>query len=131
MNQGEVMRQKRQAKRSKAEKYAGWLFAHWTFAHEVTSGLIGIAISLLGILLSFYIAKSKSPRPLLFSTAKTFAYFAGSIVLLEMITVAVASVMRHKHRDVIRLKERLAEIYLVALKQSALNPQLKFPGPND
>jgi hypothetical protein len=39
--------------------------------------------------------------------------------------------MRRKNRDALLLKQRLAGIYLTALRKSALNPQLKSSTSHD
>ena len=121
---------KTEIKKSKDENFAEWLHAHES-ADQLIWGLIGIILSVLPIFLSFFVYKPQLENPALFSTARTSAYFASSIVILGIIIVAVASLLRHKHRDVIRLKQRLAEIYLIALKKSALNPGLKSSDQND
>jgi hypothetical protein len=98
----------------------------------ITSGLIGVLFSLFGMSLSFYVSQSKSPRPaLVVSTAQTLMYFAGGIILLAIVTIGIASLLRRQNRDVIRLKQRLAEIYSVALRNSAFNPQLASTSSND
>lgn len=97
------------------------------FLSSATSSLIGIAFSLL---LGIYASFSFTARPLI-SSVQTLMYFAGGIFLYAFIIVGIASLMRRKNRDVILLKQRLAGIYLSALRKSALNPQLKSTTSND
>ena len=128
------MRREKEAKAS--EKGGKESFdLHSVYLREIwrvlTSGLIGVFLSLFGIWLSFYVSQSKSPRPAFASTAQTLTFFAGGIVLLAIVTIVIAGFMRRQNRDVIQLKQRLADIYSVALRKSALNPQLKSTSLND
>lgn len=97
------------------------------FLSSATSSLIGIAF---GLLLAMYASFSFTARPLI-SSVQSLTYFAGGIFLYAFIIVGIASLMRRKNRDVTLLKQRLAEIYLSALRKSALNPQLKSTTSND
>jgi hypothetical protein len=97
------------------------------FLSSATLSLIGIAF---GLLLATYASFSFTARPLI-SSGQSLMYFAGGIFLYAFIIVGIASLMRRKNRDVILLKQRLAGIYLSALRKSALNPQLKSTTSND
>jgi hypothetical protein len=79
-----------------------------------------VSYSLAKFLPSF-ISKS---GPNAVQTGQGFAYLAFGIFMLQLTIGGVAIMIKHKNREVILLKQRLAEIYLSALKKSALNPQL-------
>lgn len=93
-------------------------------SHILWLGLL--AVPVLAQLTTFFFAFFifKSPRPFL-STVQSLGYFVVGIVLLEFAIVRIASFMRRKDREVILLGQRLAEIYLSALRKSALNPKLE------
>ncbi|HXT63283.1 MAG TPA: hypothetical protein VN696_09625 [Pyrinomonadaceae bacterium] len=104
-----------------------------TFRAAVISTMLGVGLSTVASVLSLFITTSKS-RPLreIFSTGQwsslitgRFLLLLGGLSLLAIITVVIASIVKLKNRDVILLKQRLAEIYSLALKNSALNPQRK------
>lgn len=114
-------------KRGKESFYLLYLYELW----GLVTGLVSVVLSLFVMSLSYYVSKAKAPRPALASTAQTLAYFIGGIVLLAIVTIGTASFMRRKNRDVMLLKQRLAEIYSVALRKSALNPQLKSAISNE
>jgi uncharacterized membrane protein len=97
------------------------------FLSSAVWGLLPIVASLLVASLSFHNTKSIGPAIFLPKTL----YFVGGIALLAFIIVGVAIVMRRRNRNVILLKQRLVEIYLSALKESALNPQLESSRPHD
>lgn len=91
------------------------------FLNSATLSLIGIAF---GLLLAMYASFSFTARPLI-SSGQSLMYFAGGIFLFAFVIIGIAGLMRRKNRDALLLKQRLAEIYLSALRKSALNPQLK------
>ena len=97
----------------------------------VTTGLVGVVLTLLATVLSCYVSKSKSSGSNIVSGEQTSIYFGVGISLFVLIIVGVASFIRYMNRDVILLKRRLAGIYLSALKKSALNPQLNSPTSHD
>ena len=83
--------------------------------------LIGFVSTLLTALLSSFISK---PGPNEVQIGQGFAYLAIGVFILQLAIVGIAIMMKRRNRDVILLKQRLAEIYVSALKKSALNPQL-------
>jgi hypothetical protein len=97
------------------------------FLSSATLSLIGIAFSLL---LAMYASFSFAARPFI-SSIQSLTYFAGGIFLFAFIIIGVAGLMRRKYRDAFLLKQRLAGIYLSALRKSALNPQRKSSISND
>ena|SRR6266487_1770221 len=117
------MRKERHSKKSTWEKSSEWI--------SLVSGFAGIFMSLLGLFLSFYVSQSKPPTPDILSVTHSLVYVVGGIILLGLLIVAIASFMQRKDRDVIFLKQRLAEIYLSALRKSALNPKLKSSPSHD
>jgi len=117
------MRKKQHTKKSTGDKRNEWI--------SLMSGFAGIVVSLLGGFLSFYVSQSKPPTPDILSVTLSLVYFGGGIILLGIVIVGIASFMRRKNRDVIFLKQRLAEIYLSALRKSALNPQLESSTSHD
>jgi len=118
----ESMRKEQDSKKLATEKRPEWI-AHLLSKSAFVSGLAGILVSLMGTFLSLYVSTSESPKPNILPVTNSLLYFVGGIVLLGVVTVGVAGLMRRKNRDVILLKRRLAEIYLLALRKSALNPQ--------
>ena len=119
------MKEKRHTGRSADGMRKEWRMFGKFLTGSVASGLAGIALSLLGAFLSFFVSRSKSPDVL--SINHNLLYLAGGIVVLGIVTVAIASFKSRRNRDVILLEQRLAKIYLSALRQSALNPQLESP----
>jgi hypothetical protein len=115
------MRKEQHTKKLAAEKRSEWI-SHALSKSALVSGLAGILVSLMGVFLSLYVSTSESPKPDILPVTNSLLYFVGGIILLGVVTVGVASFMRRKNRDVILLKRRLAEIYLLALRKSALNP---------
>jgi hypothetical protein len=97
------------------------------FLSSATSSLIGIAF---GLLLAMYASFSFTARPLM-SSVQSLTYFAGGTFLFAFVIIGIAGLMRRKNRDALLLKQRLVEIYLSALRKSALNPQLKSSISND
>lgn len=95
------------------------------FRHYVAEELMfifGVLVSLVLPVLLYFLATKSFLRFHLWST------LAGAFVLIELIGVVfvrIADLTSRENRDVILLKEQLAEIYLSALKKSALNPKLE------
>src|SRR5712691_6132777 len=90
-----------------------------------TSSLVwGMASTLFLVLvemsLSFLYYASKTAKPENFVISYSLLYFVSGIVLLGVVIVGIASFTSRKNREVILLKQRLAEIYLLAMKKSAL-----------
>ncbi len=117
----ESMRKEKHTTKSAVKKRTEW-FLHLSKS-ALASGLAGILVTLMGTFLSLFVSTSESAKPDFLPVTKSLLYFVGGIILLGIVTVGVASFMRWKNRDVILLKRRLAEIYLLALRNSALNPQ--------
>jgi hypothetical protein len=114
------MRKSQQIKKPTQEE-----FKEWFRRSSLIEGLVGFAsiiVSLLGLLLSLYVSASESPkRPIL--VTNSLLYLVGGIILLGVIIVAIGTFLRRKDRDVTILRRRLADIYGLALRKSALNPQ--------
>jgi zinc transporter ZupT len=100
------------------QSFSEWLVlgSHWVAA------VSGILVTLVTGLISSYISTGDSPKPNPILTTSLF-YFVGGIILFGVVIVAIAGLLRRKNRDVITLKRRLSEIYLVAIRNSALNPK--------
>src|SRR5258706_5734738 len=98
--------------------------AEWT-AHVLVSGVAGIVVSLFGAFLSLYVSQTKPATPDILALNHNLVYLVGGIILLGFVIVGIASLMRRNSRDVILFKQSLAEIYLAALRKSALNPDLR------
>ncbi len=93
--------------------------------------MISFAFTPLVMLLTFYVYKAKSPGLDTVSSLQPFGYFTVGIFLLAIIIIGIASFIEQKNRDVILLKHRITEIYLSALRQSALNPELESSTSHD
>jgi hypothetical protein len=95
----------------------------WLVLNDVLLGFSGVALAVLTNFISHDISKSSSATGP--DVIPRLSLFLGGLLLLVMVIVSIASFMRRKNRGVILLKQRLAEIYLSALRNSALNPQLE------
>jgi len=116
-------------KRQKIAKHSNESFNEWlrlASRMSLISGFVGIAASLLGLLLSLYVYVSPSDPSRSHFPPVTYSllYFVGGITLLGIVIVAVGILLRWKNHDVIVLKRRVSEIYLLALRKSALNPNV-------
>ncbi len=103
------------------------------WADSVT-GFISIAVTVLATLLSAQVSDFIYPSrawPTPTTIILNLGYFVGGIVLLGLVIVGVARFMKTRDRTTILLKERLTEIYLSALKRSALNPELGSSNSHD
>lgn len=89
---------------------------------ELTVALMSTALGVGASLLSAFITKSPKSSP---PDVIRLSFFIGALLMLTVIIVGLSTFIRRKDRSVIVLKERLAEIYLSALRKSALNPQLE------
>lgn len=101
---------------------------------DFVTGSISISVTLFAVLLSSQVSEaiyptkySPVPNADLPLIARNLSYLAGGIVLLGIIIVGISNFMKHKNRGTILLKQRLTEIYLSALRESALNPRLESP----
>src|SRR5437879_3015525 len=113
------MRKSKQIRKPSDEKFN-------ELAHVISSlvpGLIAIVYTLLGLLLSFYVSPHESPTRNVLPVTNSLLYFVGGIILLGIVIVAIGSFVRRKNREVILLRRRISEVYLLALRKSALNPQ--------
>ena len=97
----------------------------WSFL----SFILTILMSMVPLFAFEKFLGSKSSIPQVFS--KTALAFVAGIIVLALITVGVATIIRRQNREAIFLKLVLADIYISALKKSALNPQLKSLTPHD
>ncbi len=125
------MRKAQHNKKSTEEERKEWRVTRHLFSASLASGVATIALSLLATFLSSYVLESKSKGPDILSISHNVWYFSGGIVLLGIIIVGIAGLIARKNRDVILLKQNLAEIYLLALRKSALNPQIKSTTSNE
>ena len=87
------------------------------------SAVGGIGLTLFGANLAYYVVNLRPQNAQFFTTA--FTYFAVGVSIFAFVIAGVAGFIRHANREIIVLKQRLAGIYLAALKKSALNPQPK------
>lgn len=87
---------------------------------HIAWGFVGIGVSLLGLATSAFI---QAGDLLHVPVTSVLLYFVVGIITLGLIVVAVAVLRQRKNREVALLRYRLSEIYLFALKKSALNPQ--------
>jgi hypothetical protein len=87
----------------------------------LASALGGIGLTFFAASFSYYVLEMRVQHPQFFSIA--FTYFAVGITIFAVVIAGVAGFIRHANREIIVLKQRLAGIYLAALKKSALNPQ--------
>jgi hypothetical protein len=111
------MSKKRVNKQTSFEKLKSLeLHQFWISA---VSGIMGVAVSLLGLVISV-VSESKSA----IHSSNALTYFVIGIFSLAVTVVGIASFMRRKNRGTLLLKQRLSEIYLTALRSSAFNPQL-------
>jgi len=115
------MRKAQQIGKPSNEKFKEWLGR--LGKESLFSGLAGIVFSLLGLLLSLYVSSPPEFRTHLLPVSNSLLYLVGGIILLGMVIVAIGSFVRRKNREVILLRRRISEIYLLALRKSALNPQ--------
>jgi hypothetical protein len=110
--------EKQNAKKS-AEKQVDRLWVS-----TLATGFGGIAVSLLGSILSSYVLTGPQNRDV-FALSHNLLYLVGALILFGIVIVGIAGWMRRSNRDVILLKQRLAQVYSAALEKSAFNPQLK------
>lgn len=89
---------------------------------------IGAVIPILTTLLVFLIFRPFHNSP---DVVRRLSSFMIGLLSLEMSIVAIGIFVRHKNRDVFLLGRQLAEIYLSALRNSALNPKLGSSTSND
>ena|SRR5207244_338212 len=115
------MRKSQQIKKPTQEEFKEWL--RRSSLIEGLAGFASIIVSLLGLLLSLYVSSSESPKRPILAVTNSLLYLVGGIILLGVIIVAIGTFLRRKDRDVTILRRRLAEIYVLALRKSALNPQ--------
>lgn len=115
------MHQKQPLKSAKEDHLkAGW---QAFIVKDVLLTFSSVVLAVLVNFISLYSSKSwSSAGP---NVIPRLSIFLLALFLLTMIIVSIASFIRRKNRDVILLKERLGEIYLSALRKSALNPLLE------
>ncbi|HMG75398.1 MAG TPA: hypothetical protein VK582_18010 [Pyrinomonadaceae bacterium] len=125
------MRKEQHAKKSIEEQTEGtfpvsyvWRQLSWVLA----STALGFLATVFGSIITDSLTIS---NPQHFATARRLSWFIAGLFLLAFIIVGIATFIRLKNRDVILLKKRLAEIYLSALRKSALNPLLKSTTSNE
>jgi hypothetical protein len=109
-----------QGQNSKAELQSEPMFSQYPLLNGALWSFAGIAMGVLANLLTISMSRALGP-----SVIRSFQLFFGALMVLGLIIVGIASLMRRKDREVILLKQRVAEIYLSALKKSALNPRLQ------
>lgn len=99
---------------------------------SVLTALMSTLGSIMAAVLSVFIVKfPKSFLAELFSTGQRLSFFIGALLLFAIVIVIFSTFRIHQSRSVNLLKNRLAEIYLSALKKSSLNPQLESPTRHD
>jgi hypothetical protein len=94
---------------------------------ELSWALISTVSGVLAMLTAFIFKAPTSSTANAISTGQRLSFFIAGLLALAVIIAGVATIIRRKNRGVILLKTRLAEIYLSALRQSALNPGLQSP----
>ena len=95
----------------------------------VTAGFEGIVVTLFAASFAYYVSSTSEPETV--AGNHTGLFFVAGLVLLGFVIVGIAGWMRRNNRDVILLKQRLAQIYSDALENSALNPQLRSSASHD
>jgi len=80
-------------------------------------------IALFTTVLSSFI--TKAPNTDVIPIYGRLLFFIVGLFVLEVIVVSVRALVRRENRDVIILKHRLGQIYLSAVRQSALNPRFE------
>ena len=116
--------------RSLLKKHEAALSEHHVWK-ELMVGLMSTALGVITSLFAAFIGSTKSPPADAISTGQRLSLFMGTLLVLTVIIVGVAHFIRRKDRSVILLKERLSEIYVTALRNSALNPQLESAARHD
>lgn len=106
-------------KKSAKEQREHEFVSHFIW-NELSWALISTLFGLLAALTSFIY---KGPISLL--TVQRLSFLLVGLLGLAVIIASFATIIRRKNRGVFLLKARLAEIYLSALRQSALNPGLQ------
>ena len=111
-----------------AEKSSENIFSRYV---DVLWSFLGVG---LGVLLNLIfervsVSSSGSGRPP--TVISSLLIFLVGLFLLGIIIVVISIFMRRRNRDVILLKQRLAQIYLAAVRQSALNPKLQSSAPHE
>ena len=132
------MRKERHARKSAGGTRNELLIVRRMWIGSFASGIASIALTLLAIVLSIYVSAPKlhlspstSPKFEFLSINHSFFYFVVGVVFLGIVIVAIATFMRRQSRDVILLKQRLADVYSLAMRKSALNPLPKSANSND
>jgi len=107
-------------------------FDYFLWKHLLRWALMSGGLVLGATVVSVVVSESPltANRPL-FSIFQRLFLFNAALVLFEIIIAVVANMIRRRNRDVISLKQRLAEIYLAAIRKSALNPHLEPTTSND
>ena len=100
---------------------------HTFSSNYVQSSIADALMVVLGALLSLFVSVSVSAKQL--SLQRALVFIVG-LVLLSLVVIGIATLIRRRNRDVIFLKQRLSEVYLSALRKSALNPKLETPTLN-
>ena len=95
----------------------------WAMSSTLLDVVSVMIIALFTTLLSSFITKS-SDKDMIPIYGRLLFFIVGLFVL-EVIVVSVRAFVRRENRDVIILKHRLGQIYLSAVRQSALNPRFE------
>ncbi len=90
------------------------------FAEELVFFICLTGTIILPLALYFYVYASGGWE-------KRWTFFFFFLCALEGVIVGIATYERNKNRDVEQLGRRLAGIYLLAVRKSALNPQTQSP----
>src|SRR5437870_4046407 len=94
---GDSMHQKRHAR--KLTEQEPKILRIWPdlLTGSLASGLAGIAVSLVATFLSFFVSRTKSPKPDILFISHSLVYFVGAIVLLGIVIVGIATFIRRKN----------------------------------
>jgi hypothetical protein len=101
------------------------------FAWVEGLAVLGALLSSLFGLVAPFLTKAKTTNLLGSDVTLRLVIVLASILLFGLIIAGVAGLMRHKNRDVILFKRHLANIYLSALRKSALNPAIETMAPHE
>ncbi len=95
----------------------------WAMLSTLLDVVSVMIIALFTTFLSSFITKSSNTDML--PIYGRLLFFIVGLFVLEVIVVSVRAFVRRENRDVIILKHRLGQIYLSAVRQSALNPRFE------
>ena len=107
-------------------------FNHYVWKSFVKWALMSGGLSLGTTFVSVFLSKSPlTANRTLISLFQRMLLLLTALLVLEIIIDGVANIIKRRNREVIFLKQRLAEVYLSAIRKSALNPRLEPNTSND